>query len=303
MHTQTARTTQPTSAPPAPWAAPAARTAEPLAERHKAEILAFLRERPLHTVYLAGYVMDNGVVSPLNRGSFYGYRGLDGRLEGVALIGHATLFEARSDAALAAFAELAQKCSRTHMLLGEMEKVENFWSHYAGSGQAARLVCRELLFEQKFPVEVKEPVRGLRQATLADLDLVVPVHAQMAFEESGVNPLEKDARGFRLRCARRIEQGRVWVLVKDGRLLFKADVVSDTSEVIYLEGIHVAAEDRGQGLGRRCLSQLTRTLLARTKTVSLLVNEQNRAASDFYLKAGFKLRAHYDTIFLQQASA
>jgi uncharacterized protein len=303
MQTQSARTTPMTSAPAAPCATAYARTAEPLAERHKAEILAFLRERPLHTVYMTGCILDNGVVSPLNRGSFYGYRGLDGRLEGVALIGHATLFETRSDAALAAFAALAQNCPRTHMLLGEMDKVGHFWNQYAGGGQEARLVCRELLFEQRFPVETRESVRGLRVATLADLELVMPVQARMAFEESGVNPMEKDPNGFRLRCARRIEQGRVWVLVEDGQLIFKADIISDTSEVIYLEGIYVSAEERGKGLGRRCLSQLTRALLARTKTVSVLVNERNRAASSFYLKAGFRLRAHYDTIFLQQASA
>ena len=302
MRMQSLRTTSQASEPVMPGVMFDAAT-EPLAEKHKAEILAFLGERPLHTVYMTGCILDNGVVSPLNRGSFYGYRGRDGRLEGVALIGHATLFETRSDASLAAFAALAQKCTRTHMLLGEMEKVESFWSHYAGGGQEPRLVCRELLFEQKFPVAVKEPVRGLRKATLADLELVMPVHARMAFEESGVNPMEKDPIGFRLRCARRIEQGRVWVLVEDGRLIFKADIVSETSEVIYLEGIYVAAEDRGQGIGRRCLSQLTRNLLARTKTVSLLVNEQNQGALNFYLKAGFKLRAHYDTIFLQQASA
>lgn len=303
MYTQSTRKTSLASEPLTPSAVFCAAAAEPLAENHKSEILAFLRERPLHTVYMTGCILDNGVVSPLNRGSFYGYRGRDGRLEGVALIGHATLFEARSDASLAAFAALAQKCSRTHLLLGEMDKVESFWGHYADGGQAPRLVCRELLYEQKFPVEVREPVRGLRRATLNDLELVMPAHAQMAFEESGVDPLEKDPKGFRLRCARRIEQGRVWVLVEDGRLIFKADVVSETPEVIYLEGVHVAAEERGHGLGRRCLSQLTRNLLARTKTVSLLVNEQNCAVAAFYLKAGFKLRAHYDTIFLQQASA
>ncbi len=303
MRMQSPRTTSPANEPSMPSAMFDAAAAEPLAEKHKAEILAFLSERPLHTVYMTGCILDNGVVSPLNRGSFYGYRNRDGRLEGVALIGHATLFETRSDAPLAAFASLAQKCTRTHLLLGEMEKVENFWGHYAEGGQAPRLVCRELLFEQKCPVEVREPVRGLRKATLRDLELIMPIHAQIAFEESGVNPLEKDPIGFRLRCARRIEQGRVWVLFENGRLIFKADIVSETSEVIYLEGIYVAAEDRGQGIGRRCLSQLTRNLLARTKTVSLLVNEQNSAASNFYLKAGFKLRAHYDTIFLQQASA
>jgi predicted GNAT family acetyltransferase len=274
---------------------------ESLTDGHKAEILSFLAERPLHTVYLTGFIMDNGVVNPLNRGSFYGYRNSSGRLEGVALIGHATLFEIRSSEALAAFASLAQGSASTHMLMGEMERVENFWNLYSEGGQAPRLMCRELLFEQRFPVEVKKPVQGLRRATLRDLEMLLPIHAALAFEESGVNPMEKDPNGFRLRTARRIEQGRVWVLIEDGRLLFKADIVSDTPEVIYLEGIYVAPEDRGQGLGRRCLSQLTRNLLARTKIVSLLVNEQNERASDFYLKAGFKLRAHYDTIFLQQA--
>ncbi|HKQ99560.1 MAG TPA: hypothetical protein VJT09_02740, partial [Pyrinomonadaceae bacterium] len=218
---------------------------EPLGDEHTGEVLMFLSQRPLHTVYLAGFILDNGVVSPLNRGSFYGYRNSAGQLEGVALIGHATLFEARSDEALAAFAALTQNCSRTHMLLGEMDKVEHFWNYYSAGGQAPRLACRELLFEQKFPVEVREPVRGLRQATLDDLELVMPVQAEMACEESGVNPLEKDPNGFRLRCARRIEQGRVWVLVEDDRLVFKADIISDTSEVIYLEGVYVAPESRG----------------------------------------------------------
>jgi uncharacterized protein len=276
---------------------------ETLNNEHQAEILRFLAERPLHTVYLAGFILDNGVVNPLNRGSFYGYRNSSGRLEGVALIGHATLFEARSDEALAAFASLAQNSSRTHMLMGEMERVEHFWNLYNEGGQAPRLMCRELLFEQRFPVEVKKLVQGLRRATLRDLEMLLPVHASLAFAESGVNPMEKDSNGFRLRSARRIEQGRVWVLIENGRLIFKADIVSDTPEVIYLEGIYVAPEDRGQGLGRQCLSQLTRNLLARTKIVSLLVNEQNEGASDFYQKSGFKLRAHYDTIFLQQAAA
>ena len=274
-----------------------------LTNENKAEILAFLAERPLHTVYLAGFVLDNGVVSLLNRGSFYGYRNSEGRLEGVALIGHATLFEIRSDEALVAFTSLAQKSSRTHVLLGETDRVELFWNLYSSGGQSPRLLCRELLFEQKFPVEVKEPVQGLRRASLRDLEMLLPVHAQLAFEDSGVNPMEKDPNGFRLRCARRIEQGRVWVLIEDGRLVFKADVMSDTPEVIYLEGIYVAPENRGSGIGRRCLSQLTRNLLVRTKTVSLLVNEENQVASEFYLKAGFRQRANYDTIFLHQASA
>ncbi len=276
---------------------------ESLTDAHKAEVLAFLAERPLHTVYLSGFILDNGVVSLLNRGSFYGYRNSSGRLEGVALIGHATLFEIRSGEALAAFVSLAQNSPRVHVLMGELENVEHFWNLYSDGGRAPRLMCRELLFEQRFPVKVEKPVPRLRRATLRDLEMLLPIHAAMTCEETGVNPMEKDPIGFRLRAARRIEQGRIWVLMENGRLIFKADIVADTPEVIYMEGVYVAPEDRGQGIGRRCLSQLTRNLLARTKLVSLLVNEENEGASEFYLKSGFKLRARYDTIFLQQASA
>ena len=63
---------------------------------------------------MAGFIRDNGVVSPLNRGTFYACRDVAGRLEGVAHIGHATLVEARSEAALSAFAHLAQRYPRTH---------------------------------------------------------------------------------------------------------------------------------------------------------------------------------------------
>ena len=274
---------------------------QPATGAHQREVLAFLAQRPLHTLTMVGLIRDNGLESPLNRGQFYTARNPEGQLVGVALIGHATLVETESDEALKAFARIARTCGRTHMLMGEQDKVERFWSYHAEEGEVApHLLCRELLFEQRWPVEVREAVRGLRQATLDDLNLIMPVHAEMAFEESGVNPLERDAVGFRLRCARRIEQGRVWVWVEKGRLLFKADIVSDTPEGIYLEGIYVNPAERGRGYGLRCLSQLSRNLLARTKAICLLVNERNWKAQAFYLSAGYKLRGSYDTIFLNQ---
>src|SRR5436305_1557995 len=82
--------------------------------------------------------------------------------------------------------------------------------------------------------------------------------------ESPVNPLEVDPHGFRLRCARRIEHGRVWVLAEAGRLIFKADVASQTPECTYVEGVYVERASRQQGYGLRCLSQLGQTLLARS---------------------------------------
>ena len=262
------------------------------------EVLEFLSHRPIHTVAMVGFINDNGLVSPLNRGTFYGCRNLEGQLEGVALIGHATLLETTTDRAAEALAEMAQTCTTTHMIMGEKERINNFWDYYADAGQNMRHACRELLFELKWPVEALAEVPDLRLATLADLELIVPVHAQMAFDESGINPLERDPEGFRQRCARRIEQGRTWLWTEGGEIIFKVDVASDTSSVIYLEGVWTSEGHRSQGYGLRCMSQLARTLLRRTKSVCVLVNENNKKAHNFYQRAGYRLRAIYDTIFL-----
>lgn len=274
-----------------------------LVDEQTGEVLDFLAGRPTQTVILAGLIHDNGLVSPLNRGTFFACRNSRGEIEGIALIGHATLFEARTEAALRALAQLAREFSSAHMILGEQDQVESFWQHYAEGGQAPRLFAREILLEQTAHVALHEQVEGLRPAVMDDLSLVVNVHAQMAYEESGVNPLETNPEAFRARCARRIERGRVWVWREGDRLIFKADVVAATPEAVYLEGVYVNPQERERGYAKRCLSQLTNTLLENVGSVSLLVNEANQSALGLYRRAGFRARGCYDTIFLRQADA
>ena len=262
------------------------------------EVLEFLAQRPIHTVTMMSLIHDNGIVSPFNRGTFYGCRDLNGQLEGVALVGHATLMETVSDRALAALAQVARECPSTHMIMGEKDRVTDFWSHYAEAGRRQRLACREWLYELSWPVEARESVAGLRPAKTNELELVMPIQAELAFVESGVNPLLVDSQGFRERCLRRIEQGRTWVIVKNDELLFKADVISKTPEVIYLEGVWLREECRHKNLGTQFMSGLLRRLLENTKSVCLLVNETNQWAQGFYRKCGFNFRATYETIFL-----
>jgi len=275
----------------------------PLTGESEREALAFLAPRSIPTVFMTGLIYDNGLESPLNRGAFYACRQRGGDLEGIALVGHAMLVETRSGIALEAFAQVAQGYRSAHMIFGEQETVDQFWRLYSANGQAPRLICRELWFEQRLPVKTSAVAPGLRLARLDDLALVVPVQADMADAESGVNPLEVDPVGFRSRCARRIEQGRVWVWVEGGRLIFKADVMADTPEVSYLEGVWVAPEERGQGYGLRCLSQLGQNLLESKRSICLLVNEQDRRAQAFFRRAGYQLRGCYDTIYLQALGA
>src|SRR5947207_616675 len=86
----------------------------------------------------------------------------------------------------------------------------------------------------------------------------------------GYTTLFVDPNGFRMRCGRRIHQDRVWVMMQDDRLLFKADVITELPEVTYLEGVYVAPEKRGNGFGADCIRQLTNQLLDKSKSVCLL---------------------------------
>lgn len=273
----------------------------PFTKGQEAEALEFLSAQPVHNVYMAGFIRDNGLVSPLNRGTFYACRDGAGRLEGVALIGHVTQLDVRTSRAMQAFASVAQTCPSVHVVMGESAMVHDFWADYSSGGQEMRVACRELLLEQKLPIEAGETAAGLRPAAIDDLPLILRVQAAMAVAECGVNPLTTDPDGFRARCTRRIERGRIWVLVENGKLIFKADIMAETPEAVYLEGVYVNRRHRKRGHGRRCLLTLGRILLSRSDTVCLLVNERNVVAQSFYHSVGYKLRSLYDTVYLYNA--
>lgn len=277
---------------------PAPVDVKPLANSEQSEVLQFLSQRAIHTVSMMSLIQDNGIENPFNRGTFYGCRDAQGQLEGVALVGHATLLETVSDRALALLAQVAQQCPNTHMIMGEKERVADFWLHYATAGRRQRLACREWLYELSWPITARETNTGLRRATAAELELVMPVQAELAFTESGVNPLDVDPQGFRARCLRRIDQGRTWVVVENDQLIFKADVISKASDVVYLEGIWVRDEERNNGNAVRFMNELTHRLLGDAKSICLLVNETNKRAQSFYRKCGFRFRSTYETIFL-----
>src|SRR5437870_4143691 len=131
-----------------------------LTNEDQLEVLRFLAERPIHTVFMASLIRDNGVESLRNRGSFFGCRDEDGCLEGVALIGHATLIEARTQPSLKALARVAQKCNSAHLIRGERDMVRAFWNHYASVHLEPRRVCNELMLEQRTPFLLRENISG-----------------------------------------------------------------------------------------------------------------------------------------------
>lgn len=264
------------------------------------EVLAFLAKRPLHTVFMAGLIRDNGLISIANRGTFYGCRDTEGRLTGVALIGPKTVIEAHNSQAMEMFAGLIPNNLTAHLVRGEQQHVEYILRRYAEAGRIPRQVSQELLLEQTTTASHYSEPR-LRLAHPEDLESVISINAALAFEESGLNPLLQDGQGMWARTARRIDQGRVWILVEKERLIFKADIISETPETVFIEGVYVQPDVRRQGYGMRCMSQLARNLLQRFGSVCLVVNEDNDRARAFYQKLGYQVHSPYSTAYFPAA--
>src|SRR5256885_3247278 len=131
------------------------------------------------------------------------------------------------------------------MIMGESAPMARFWQHFSVAGSTnPRCAARELLFTLGFPLPTYELVATLREADRADLDLILPVQAELALAESGVDPRNVDPTGFRARCAQRVVRGRTWAVIEQGRLLFKAEMQAVTPEAIYLEGIYTHPDVR-----------------------------------------------------------
>jgi uncharacterized protein len=240
------------------------------------EVLAFLSQRPIETVFMSGLIRDNGLVSFANRGTFFGCRDESDQLTGVALIGPKTVIEARDDLALEAFANLIPNNLTDHLVRGEQQQIEYVLGKYAEAGRVPRVLSREVVLAQVAPAEGVRPEPNLRLAFREDLKSVVSINAA---------------------TARRIDQGRVWILIEDGQMIFKVDVISETPDAAFLEGVYVQPEYRRQGYGLRCMTQLSRNLLGRFASICLVVNESNQSAQDLYRKAGYEERGRCTTVY------
>lgn len=261
------------------------------------EILSALAAPTLTNVILAGFIRDNGLVSSQNRGHFYVCRNERNKLEGVALIGHSILFEAFNERAVEGFASIVSRNCSSHLLMGEHDATQRFWDFYADQAQEPRHVCPVLFLRRSKQFEPLGNVPELRLAVPEDLELIVRAQAAMALETSGVDPLQKDPVGFRQRYLRRIDRKRVWVLTAGRRLIFKLDVIADTPDAAYIEGVYVTREERGKGVGRSCINAVADKLLDHSKAMYLFVEKENTRTIAFYLKLGFDIAGNYDLLY------
>jgi predicted GNAT family acetyltransferase len=94
-----------------------------------------------------------------------------------------------------------------------------------------------------------------------------------------------------------IRAGQSLAWIENGQVLFKADIGAVSHAACQLQGVWVAPELRGQGIGQRgtaAVVEYARTAIA--PVVSLYVNDYNTAARGAYDRVGFRQVGTYASV-------
>jgi hypothetical protein len=248
------------------------------------QVLDFCAEEPVERVFLED-------IARRGLGRFSAVAGAGGRLEALCHVG-ANIVPSGSGSA--AFADAAAR-SGARMLIGEERSVGELWD------AARRRMPRPRDDRPGQPVyalrEAPGPGEtGIRAARLLDLDLLVPACAEAHREEIGIDPLRRDAEGFRWRTRQQIEEGRSWLWVEEGVILFKAEASAWTPAAVQLQQVWVDPQARRRGYARRALADLCRLLLEHVPAVCLFVRPENDPALALYDSLGMTRELMYRSL-------
>jgi uncharacterized protein len=185
--------------------------------------------------------------------------------------------------------------SAPRMLIGEQGAVSELWE--AGGrklGKARQDRRGQPVFVSRIAPEPGGT--GLRPARLSDLDVLLPACARAHYEELSVDPLRRDPNGFRWRTRTQIEEGRSWIWVEDGVILFKAEASAWTPAAVQLQQVWVDPPARGRGNATRALRDLIRLLLGEVPAVCLFVRAENDPAIRLYRAVGMEHVLDYRSV-------
>jgi hypothetical protein len=248
-------------------------------------ILEYTAEDPVERVFLED-VARRGV------GRFTGIEEA-GRLVALCHVGANVVPSGRG---CGAFADATAR-SGARMLIGEQGAVTELWDAVRGRVAAVR---EDRPGQPVYVIEsAPEPGgTGLREATLGDLDVLVPACAAAHEVELGVDPLRRDPEGFRWRTRAQIEEGRSWLWEENGVIRFKSEASAWTPAAVQLQQVWTDPAARGRGYAAAALRDLIRLLLERVPRVCLFVRAENDAAIRLYDRVGMRHVLDYRSVLL-----
>ena len=257
--------------------------ARELVEPSREQVLAFCAEDPIERVYLeeAAGRTPGRLVAALDGG-------------GVRALCHVGANLVPSGRGCDVFADLAVT-ARPKMLIGNEAAVSDLWAAAETRMPRPR---DDRPGQPVFAIEAA-PEPGdteIREATRADLEVLLPACVATHTGELGLDPLAGGAEGFRRRTLQQIDDRRSWIWLEGQTILFKAEASAWTPHAVQLQQVWVDPEARGRGNAQRALRDLIRLLLERVPRVCLFVRADNPAAIRLYEAIGMWRAGTYRSV-------
>jgi len=257
-----------------------------------AAALTFLRRDPLINVYLISRILEDRFAPSTQTVEVRHNREVvlvASLATNVVVAGDRELPQDITETAIAVIAErIITRMLPVRAIISPAHLVEMLW---------ARLRTR---LDPPTVVRMNQPVYAMRgrldypdlkesrYATMRDLEALVPACAAMHREEVGIDPLDRDAAGYRERVRELVEQKRSVIRVVDGRIAAKCEYSAVTSETVQLMGVWTDPRFRRCGYARALLREVCGHCARKGKTVTLFVNDFNLPAIALYEELGFQ---------------
>ena len=261
-------------------------------EEDREALTALLEEDHAGTLYLRSLVHEHGIspTAHLAHGRFFGTR-RGGKLCGVAFIGNArnfTTWGSRDDVSLALDRAL-QNPGSPRLFIGPAEHAGLVRGVFSRTG-ASPFLDRDQAYYTLLP-EALAPLEeiAIRPARAGDLDEVARAHAAMTEEDLCIARAQLDMERLRMLSRQRIAQGKIWVVMEEGRLLFKTEESGRAADGILVGGVFTEPAHRGKGYAARAIATWARGLFeGGLGMLALHVNAANTPALRAYERVGFR---------------
>ena len=269
-----------------------------LAPRDLRQAVAVLDRDPVSHCFVASRIHNSGLDSWRLGGEVWGWSE-GGVLTSLLYLGANLVPVETTPDARRGFADRCRRIGRRcSSIVGPSDEVAHLWPLLSDSWGPARDVRahQPLLVmdaDPELPIDT-----GVRRVRDDEIDLLLPACIAMFTEEVGVSPLAGGAAdAYRARVAELVRHGRAYARVDDGAVVFKAEIGAVSDRVCQVQGVWVAPELRGQGLGAPGMSAVVAlSRLHHTPVVSLYVNDFNTVARRVYERVGFREHGEFSTV-------
>lgn len=259
-----------------------------LSDRDLPEAWEIIEADPVANVFIASRLEASGL-EPRRLGcEVWGYEE-EGRLTSICYAGANLVPTAGNTRAAQAFATRARRWGkRCSSIVGPADIVAPMWrallDHW---GPAREIRLDQPLLALTGPAAI-EPDPLVRPVRPDEIDLLMPASIAMFTEEVGVSPLIGDGGSmYRARIAELIAEGRAFVRIEDGEIVFKAEIGASWRTACQIQGVWVAPHLRGRGIAAPAMAAVVGFARRESSIVSLYVNDFNSPARRAYARTGF----------------